>query len=81
VSQLASLDSVLDEHLCTAAMSKYISKTIQNKLLDCMYEVYMQALLEEIQNVNFISVQADEMTDILCMSQSVILLQYVKRVA
>jgi hypothetical protein len=42
-----------------------------------MYEVYKQTLMEEIQNVNFVSIQADETTDISCMS--VILLQYVKR--
>jgi hypothetical protein len=44
-----------------------------------MYEVYKQTLTEEIQNANFVSIQADETTDISCMSQFVILLQYVKR--
>jgi esterase/lipase superfamily enzyme len=39
VSELTSLDSVLDEHLRRATVSKNTSKTIQNKLLDCMYEV------------------------------------------
>jgi hypothetical protein len=44
-----------------------------------MNEVYKQTLMEEIQNANFVSIQADETTDILCMSQFVILLRYVKR--
>jgi hypothetical protein len=44
-----------------------------------MYEVYKQTLMEEIQNANFVSIQADETTDISCMSQCVILLRYVKR--
>jgi hypothetical protein len=54
-------------------------KTIQNELLGCMYEVYKQTLMEEIQNANFVSIKANETTDISCMSQFVILLRYVKR--
>jgi hypothetical protein len=34
--------------------------------------------MQEIQNSNFVSIQADEMTDILCMSEFVILLPYVR---
>jgi hypothetical protein len=78
-SQLANLDSVLDEHLCNNTVSKKHLKTIRNQLLDCMYEVYKQTLIKEIQNANFVSIQADETTDISCMSQYVILLRYVKR--
>jgi hypothetical protein len=43
-----------------------------------MYEVYKQTSMEEIQNANFVSIQADDTTDISCMSQFVILLRYVK---
>jgi hypothetical protein len=43
-----------------------------------MYEVYKQTLMEKIQNANFVSIQADETTDISCMSKFVILLRYVK---
>jgi hypothetical protein len=43
-----------------------------------MYEVYKQTLMEEFQNVDFVSVQADDMTDILCIPQFIILLRYVK---
>jgi hypothetical protein len=60
-------------------VSENISKTIQNELLDCMNEVYKQTLMEEIQNANVVSIQADKTTDISCMSQFVILLRYVKR--
>jgi hypothetical protein len=35
--------------------------------------------MEEIQNANFVTIRADEMTDTSCMSQFVILLRYVKR--
>jgi hypothetical protein len=44
-----------------------------------MYEVYKQTLMEEIQNAYFVSIQADEMTDTSCRSQSAILLWYVKQ--
>jgi hypothetical protein len=44
-----------------------------------MYEVYKQTLVEEIQNANILSIEADETTDISCTSQCVILLRYVKR--
>jgi hypothetical protein len=44
-----------------------------------MYEVHKQTLTEEIQNANFVSMQADETTDISCMSQFVIFLRHVKR--
>jgi hypothetical protein len=44
-----------------------------------MNKIYKQTLMEEIQNANFLSIQADKTTDISCMSQFVILLRYVKR--
>jgi hypothetical protein len=43
-----------------------------------MYVVYNQTLMEEIQNANFVSIQAYEMTGILCRSQFVLLLWYVE---
>jgi hypothetical protein len=79
VSELARLSSVLDEHLCSATESEKTLKTIQNKLLDCMNEVYKQTLTKEIQNANFVSIQGDKTTDISFISQFVILLRYVKR--
>jgi hypothetical protein len=43
-----------------------------------MCEVYKLTLMEEFQNVDFVSIQADDITDILCIPQFVILLRYVK---
>jgi hypothetical protein len=43
-----------------------------------MNGVYKQILMNEIQNANSVLIQADEMTDISCMSQFVILLRCVK---
>jgi hypothetical protein len=36
-------------------------------------------MMEEIKNAEFVRIQTDETTDILCMSQFVLLLRYVKR--
>jgi hypothetical protein len=54
---------------------------IQNEILDCrpIYKIHKQTLIEEIQNANFVSIQADKRTDISCMTQLVILLRCVKR--
>lgn len=47
VDFVASLNSVLEEHLQTATISKGTSKTIQNELLDCMLSVVKEYILEE----------------------------------
>jgi hypothetical protein len=56
---------------------KNTSKTIQNELLDCIYAVYKETVQQEIQNAKYVAVQADETSDVSCMSQLVILLRYV----
>jgi hypothetical protein len=78
VSELANLDSILDEHLYSATVSKNTSKTNQSKLLDCIYKAYKQSMMEGIQNAYFVSMKANETTDISCMSQFAFLLQYAK---
>jgi hypothetical protein len=75
MSQLASFDSVLNEHLRCATVSKSL-KNIRNELLDCAYEVYKQTLMEEIQNVYFVSIRTDETTDSTCMCRFVKLLRH-----
>ncbi len=78
LTEKAKLDCILEDHLANATVTKYTSKTIQNELLDCMYSIYLNEIKNDIENVNFVSVQADETTDITCVSQFVILLRYVK---
>jgi hypothetical protein len=59
-----------------------VSKTPNNnsKLITGLYEWSIQANIDGgIQNAEFISIQADETTEISCMSQFVILLRYAKR--
>ncbi|XP_053269531.1 zinc finger MYM-type protein 1 [Pleuronectes platessa] len=52
------------------------STTIQNELLDCMYEVYRCELAKQLRDTQFVAVQADETTDASCKSQMVIILRY-----
>ncbi|KAK0143088.1 Zinc finger MYM-type protein 1 [Merluccius polli] len=76
VDQFSFLDSQLADHLSNAQVAKYTSKTSQNELLDCMLAVYEQKLAEEVSQAPFVAVQADETTDVSCVSQCVIVLQY-----
>jgi hypothetical protein len=75
---LNNLDSVLDEHLNSTSTFKYTSHTIQNELLDCMYQVYIEELTKDVNAANYVSLQADETTDITCQSHFVIILRYIK---
>ena len=77
VDFVASLDGVLSEHLETASVFKGTSKTVQNELLDCMLSVVRDYILEEVKNADFISIQADETTDISTHCQLVLVLRYI----
>ena len=63
-------------HLKNATVFKSTSKTVQNELLDAMYAVYLDEITKEIDQANFISIQADETTDVACKCQVVIILRY-----
>ena len=76
VDLMAELDNKLAHHLENATVFKGTSKTVQNELLDCMYEVYRDKIKAEINNAKFVSVQADETTDSACKCQLVIILRY-----
>ena len=76
VDQFSFLDSQLADHLSNAQVAKYTSKTSQNELLDCMLAVYEHKLAEEVSQAPFVAVQADETTDVSCVTQCVIVLRY-----
>ena len=77
VDFVASLDTVLEEHLKTAAVFKGTSKTVQNELLDCMLSVLRDYILEEVKSADLIAIQADESTDISTHCQLVLVLRYI----
>ncbi len=77
VDCVASLDGVLKEHLENATVFKGTSKTVQNKLLDCMLSVVREHIIQEARSSDFLSIQADETTDIATQCQFVLVLRYI----
>ncbi|XP_056306384.1 uncharacterized protein LOC130218267 [Danio aesculapii] len=75
VDFVASLDGVLKEHLDNATVFKGTSKTVQNELLDCMLSVMREHIIQEAQSSEFLSIQADETTDISTQCQLVLVLR------
>jgi hypothetical protein len=55
-----------------------MSARIQNKLLDCIYDVYRESLQKDINKAMFVLVQADETTVISNKTQLVIVLRFVQ---
>lgn len=77
VNFVASLDAVVHEHLQSATVFKGTSKTVQNELLDCMLQVLRESIIEEIKIADFVSIQADETTDVSTQNQLVIVFRYI----
>lgn len=73
----AELDASLKDHLTNATIFKGTSKQIQNDLLDCMLSVCQENIKKEIANASFVSVIADETTDISASFQLVVVFRYV----
>ncbi len=77
VNFTAALDSVLSKHLDSATIFKGTSKTIQNELLDIMYDVTTWKIKNEVKDAMFLSVISDDTTDISNQSQIVVVFRYV----
>ncbi|XP_040198165.1 acidic leucine-rich nuclear phosphoprotein 32 family member A isoform X1 [Rana temporaria] len=73
----ASLDEVLKEHLENASFFEGSSETVQNELLDCMLSVVKEHIIQEAQSSDFISIQADETTNVATQCQLVLVLRYI----
>lgn len=72
----ANLDSSLKTHFENATVFKGSSKTIQNELLDCMLAVCQHHIVSEIENASFLSLMADDTTDIAEKNQLVLVFRY-----
>lgn len=70
------IDSILDNHLSDARVFKGTSKIIQNELLQCMFEVCKDQILQEIEETSFLSVMSDDTTDISTQCQMVLVFRY-----
>lgn len=73
----AELDTSLREHLTTATVFKGTSKEIQNELLDCMLTVCQENIKQEINSAKYVSLIADETTDVSSVFQLAIVFRYV----
>ena len=78
LNEFAKLDNTLYEHLEKSKVNKFTSAIIQNELLDCMYQVYQETLIEDVNKAMFVSVQADESSDVSNKTQLVIVLRLVR---
>jgi len=68
--QVNSGDKVLENHLKTvSARATYISKTVQNELIDCCGQGIFSDVLHSVHDSRFYSIMFDKTTDISHMSQ------------
>lgn len=74
---LAQEEQFLKDHFITSSIFKGTSNTIQNDLIQCVTKVLNSKILKEIKSANFVSVQADETTDVSCRSQMSLIFRYV----
>ncbi|XP_050063246.1 zinc finger MYM-type protein 1-like [Aphis gossypii] len=74
---LAQEEQLLKEHLLSSTIFKGTSQLIQNDLIECVTSVLNSRIFNEIQSVNYVSIQADETTDVSCRSQMSIIFRYV----
>ena len=70
------INSVSDKHLSGSSVFKGTSKTIQNELLQCMFEVCRDNIFQEIEKSSFLAVMSDDTTDISTQCQMVLVFRY-----
>ena len=73
----AALDSALSQLLESATVFKGTSKTIQNELLDIMYETAKNEIKKEINKAKFVAVISDDTTDASSYQQNVVVFRYI----
>ncbi|XP_008179777.1 zinc finger MYM-type protein 1-like [Acyrthosiphon pisum] len=74
---LAQEEHLLKDHFLSSSIFKGTSKIIQNDLIDRVTTILNSNIFKEIQTANYISIQADETTDVSCRSQMSIIFRYV----
>jgi hypothetical protein len=71
-------DKVLEKHLNTASSrSTYVSKTIQNEIIDCCKDEITEAILSRVTQAGLYSIIFDETTDSSNKAQVSLVLRYV----
>ncbi|KAE9523304.1 hypothetical protein AGLY_016252 [Aphis glycines] len=74
---LSREEQLLREHFMSNSVFKGTSSDIQNDLISCITSVLKTKISNELKKANFISIQADETTDVSCKSQMSIIFRYV----
>lgn len=74
---LAQEEHLLKDHFLSSSIFKGTSKIIQNDLIESVTTILNSKIFKEIQTANYISIQADETTDVSCRSQMSIIFRYV----
>lgn len=76
---IAKRDAILAKHLCSGpANGKYTSPTIQNEIIQSIGSIVLKHLVSEINQSKFISVMADETTDVSSTEQLALCIRYLK---
>lgn len=74
---LAIKESLMNDHLTSNSVFKGTSSTIQNELITEITNEMNARIQVEINKSEFISVQADDTTDVSCKSQFTIIVRYI----
>ena len=75
----AETDEILKKHLHNAPRNaKYMSKTIQNQLIDIIGQCIQMEILDEVKDAKFYSIIADEVCDVSNKEQLSLCLRYVQ---
>uniref|UniRef100_H3A095 DUF4371 domain-containing protein n=1 Tax=Latimeria chalumnae TaxID=7897 RepID=H3A095_LATCH len=77
VDFVSSIDSAMEKHVKTATVFKSTSKTIQNKLLDCMLDMTREFIIQQLRNTEYMAIQVDNTTDVSTKHQSVLVYWYI----
>ena len=74
---LAMEEPIMERQLQTSTSFKGLSSEIQNELIKIMSNNVNTYIKKELKKAPFISIQADETTDVSCMSQLSVIFRYV----
>lgn len=75
---LAQEERLLNENIfLSPTMDKHTFMAIQKDLIKCVTSVLNSIIFEELQTAKYVSIQADETSDVSCQSQISLILRYV----
>jgi hypothetical protein len=80
INLMSEIDVVLKSHIDKSKNTVFsgLSKTIQNEILESILAVTQTLIKKEIDESDYIAIQADETTDNANISQLVFIVRYVK---